>query len=218
MGEGPRSDTYDRIPLGLPGSPLSVTVKMRSGSTEISWTAPEKTGGSPILNYTIYRSFNKEKMVKVGEVAGNILSYTDRDPKPGSYSYKVAAINAQGEGQQSSEAILEVKEEKGISVLLLLIVGIVIFFIIVCVLLVVLLIKRRDAPQLQAIPPYQMIAPIQGQDFIPQGALQGQILQPLPPPPDLPQPSPQTVTTQDTQPNPEVDPLTQHQTEQGRGV
>ena len=70
----------------------------------LTWLAPTLNGGSAITGYRIYRSTSSGAEVFLIAV-GNVTSYTDTANTKGThYYYKVTAINAVGEGAQSSES------------------------------------------------------------------------------------------------------------------
>jgi hypothetical protein len=69
-----------------------------------STSAPVSDGGSPIANCRIYRSETSGLESFLVQV-GNVLSYSDTSVTSGAtYSYKVSARNAVGEGPLSDEA------------------------------------------------------------------------------------------------------------------
>ena len=75
----------------------------------LSWRVPDN-GGSPISAYKIYRGTTADNMVQIGQTEGGKTSYSDRnaDPAVASYTYKIRAVNAAGEGQPSNIVALTV--------------------------------------------------------------------------------------------------------------
>ena len=75
----------------------------------LRWRVPDN-GGSAITAYKIYRGTTTNNMVLIGQAEGGKTSFSDRstDPSVASYSYKISAVNAQGEGQPSNVVALVV--------------------------------------------------------------------------------------------------------------
>jgi fibronectin type 3 domain-containing protein len=139
-GEGPKSELLNITPLGKPSAPMNIQTNFLSASSiEITWNAPETTGGSPLLNYNIYRSIDTGSWIKIAEVAGDQTKYIDDGLEPGKiYRYRISAVNALGEGPQIDSEPIQIKDEKALGaiffilpivLILLLIIGIAIFFI-----------------------------------------------------------------------------------------
>ncbi len=88
----------------VPGAPTSLLATPGDQSITITWNAPLTNGGSPITGYTIYQGY-----ISGGEwyltTLGNITTWTNTGLMNGdTYYYRVAAINAIGEGALSNEA------------------------------------------------------------------------------------------------------------------
>ena len=75
----------------------------------LHWIAPDN-GGSDILSYNIYRGTAPGNEVLIGQASGTKTSYNDRgaDPSVASYSYKITAVNALGQGAPSNNVVLTV--------------------------------------------------------------------------------------------------------------
>jgi PKD repeat protein len=71
--------------------------------------APDN-GGSDITAYKIYRGTSPGNEALVGQQVGNKTTYTDRsvDPAVATYTYKIKAVNAVGEGGASNTVSLQV--------------------------------------------------------------------------------------------------------------
>ncbi len=93
----------------VPGAPTGLTATAGTGKVSLSWTAPSSNGGVNITSYRVYRSTTSgtETLVTTGGCSNlaAVLSCTDSGLTNGQkYFYKVSAVNAIGEGTQSSEA------------------------------------------------------------------------------------------------------------------
>lgn len=75
----------------------------------LRWVAPDN-GGSDITAYKIYRGTSPGNEVLIGQQVGNKTTYTDRgvDPAIATYSYKIKAVNAVGDGGDSNTVSLQV--------------------------------------------------------------------------------------------------------------
>src|SRR6478672_4142723 len=73
----------------------------------LRWRVPDN-GGSAISSYKIYRGTSANNMVQIGQTEGGKTSFSDRtaDPSVATYSYKISAVNANGEGQASNTTAL----------------------------------------------------------------------------------------------------------------
>ncbi len=103
------TDSQDRYPLMSPSQPFPPSAPMDLSAISInrqvylSWSPPASHGGSPVLNYIIYRGNASGDETLLTEV-GNITHFADHDVVNGqTYYYRVAAVNAMGEGPWSDE-------------------------------------------------------------------------------------------------------------------
>jgi PKD repeat protein len=92
-----------------PGAPTGLTAVAGNAQASLSWTAPANNGGVSITSYRVYRgtSSGGEALLTSGGCSGlgAVLSCVDTGLTNGqAYFYKVSAVNALGEGAQSSEA------------------------------------------------------------------------------------------------------------------
>jgi len=84
-------------PLSPPSSPLNLTATPGDAQVVLTWEAPVFDGGSPLINYWIYRGmpYSSQFLAQVGTV----LTFTDSGLTNGQmYSYWVAARNTVGGG------------------------------------------------------------------------------------------------------------------------
>jgi hypothetical protein len=94
-----------------PAAPQRPCLKGRRDDmgTFLSWRVPDN-GGSPITAYKIYRGTTATNMVQIGLTEGGKSSFADRSGSTAvtSYTYKITALNASGEGQPSNVVALTV--------------------------------------------------------------------------------------------------------------
>ncbi|MDD1756995.1 MAG: fibronectin type III domain-containing protein, partial [Methanomassiliicoccales archaeon] len=104
FGEGAASAEASAVPATVPSAPRNLTASRGNGQIHLEWSSPESDGGSPVTNYTIYRSI-QPGTATILAVMGDALNYTDTGLTNGlTYYYVVRAINAIGEGEPSGEA------------------------------------------------------------------------------------------------------------------
>lgn len=113
QGEGNRSAVVSVIPLGIPEAPLSVDAIKGDGFIVITWSQPASDGGTPVLNYLIYRGFSPSHMSPYAIVGNTTFSYTDGNVSEGFvYYYTVAAVNSMGKGEPSEIVSVSFISEK----------------------------------------------------------------------------------------------------------
>ena len=92
----------------LPGKPQVLEGEATAQEIELTWTAPT---GDTVVEYVVYRgtlqngSMNGQALSKYAtiEAAGKAMTYTDDNVEEGvEYRYRVAAVNADGEGKKST--------------------------------------------------------------------------------------------------------------------
>lgn len=86
-----------------PGAPTSLGASVSSGDVTLTWTQGA-ANGSTVTQNKIYRGTTSGVLTLLTTIAAN-TSYTDTTPLEDgtTYFYKVAAVNAVGEGAKSSE-------------------------------------------------------------------------------------------------------------------
>lgn len=100
VGEGPLSDATSATTLDRPTAPRNLSASAGPGIGEISiaWDPPADDGGTDV---TVYRIYRDDQLV--AETASR--SFVDTGLANGtSYSYRVSAVNAVGEGPRSGTA------------------------------------------------------------------------------------------------------------------
>ncbi len=92
----------------LPGKPQSLAGKATTQEIQLAWKAPT---GPAVVEYVVYRgilqngSMNGQALSKYATIdaAGKAMTYTDGNVEEGvEYRYRVAAVNADGEGKKST--------------------------------------------------------------------------------------------------------------------
>ncbi|UCF08234.1 MAG: fibronectin type III domain-containing protein, partial [Thermoplasmata archaeon] len=103
VGEGPKSDEVQGIPLAHPSSPYNVRLVSGDSFVNLSWDAPEMDGGTSITGYFIYKNNTKDRNLNIIEI-GNSTNYNDSNITNGvTYSYMISAVNIVGEGPASED-------------------------------------------------------------------------------------------------------------------
>ncbi|RMG35079.1 MAG: BspA family leucine-rich repeat surface protein [Methanobacteriota archaeon] len=93
-----------------PSQPLNLVATVEKQNITLSWEQPENDGGSPIIEFRIYRS-SGNGYIYIG--FSTTTSFTDTSIKPKTtYSYVVRAVNEAGEGKQSEEVTVTTQEEQ----------------------------------------------------------------------------------------------------------
>jgi fibronectin type 3 domain-containing protein len=83
---------------------LSLGIDSVSGKYLLNWSAPSTDGGSPILNYSLYRGTSSSNKTLIANLDKSVLSYTDATAVDGAaYYYHVIAVNIGGNGAASNE-------------------------------------------------------------------------------------------------------------------
>src|SRR5437773_7235764 len=107
VGEGPRprqGSATAVAPTNAPGAPRALGAVAGDATVALAGSSPSAGGGSAITNYKVYRGTIAGQLSLLATLP-NVLSYTDSAVTDGqTYSYKVTAVNAVGEGPRSNEA------------------------------------------------------------------------------------------------------------------
>lgn len=103
VGEGPESNEASNRTLSPPSAPqnLDVSPGIRAGEINITWDPPLDDGGSPVMEYAIYRGNTSTTLDFLTTKSG--LEHVDTTVPYGEYRYyMVTARNSIGEGPNST--------------------------------------------------------------------------------------------------------------------
>lgn len=105
VGVGARSDPAEvsvEATVFAPNAPEDFDLDAGNGTVTLTWDPPDDDGGTPVLNYRIYRGTSPESMALLNIItleSGDQVTYVDFEVVNGqTYYYKVTAVNAVGEG------------------------------------------------------------------------------------------------------------------------
>jgi len=107
--DGSNKDGYPLMTPTGPGpwppyAPRNMQASAGNGQATLTWSPPSYDGGSPIMNYSVYRGTVPSGETFLTEI-GNVLIYADSGLTNGqTYYYQVSAKNVAGEGPRSTEA------------------------------------------------------------------------------------------------------------------
>jgi len=104
VGEGLPSDKVSFTPLTLPDPPDHLDAFRGLNRVELKWKAPLDNGGSPVIEYRIYRGAAPGDLSLLLEVGPSVLSYNDDTAEIGElYYYAVSAVTDLGESGLSNQ-------------------------------------------------------------------------------------------------------------------
>ncbi|HME55354.1 MAG TPA: PQQ-binding-like beta-propeller repeat protein [Candidatus Lokiarchaeia archaeon] len=87
-----------------PSAPRNLQASGESKQVVLAWQTPAGNGGSPIVNYNIYRGTSAGIETMLTNI-GNVTTWTDTLVASGqTYYYEVSAVSNAGEGPRSNEA------------------------------------------------------------------------------------------------------------------
>jgi fibronectin type 3 domain-containing protein len=104
FGEGPKSIGVVAVLRTVPTAPRSLQATPGNGRIVLTWLVPASDGGTPIIDYSIYRgtTAGSEILFVIGYPGGT--SWVDTNVTVGTkYYYMVSAVNVAGEGPKSNE-------------------------------------------------------------------------------------------------------------------
>jgi hypothetical protein len=91
-------------PLSVPAAP-AVSGELASGAANVTWSTPDDRG-TPITGYRVYRQVGTNVYQQIQGVAASVHTFSEPVPAGATYSYKVTAVNAQGESTACREVTL----------------------------------------------------------------------------------------------------------------
>jgi len=96
----------------VPDPPNNIEIELLDNRIEISWEHPLDDGGTPIINYKIYREENNGEMKLIGEVDDETFKYRDENiSSSNEYVYAVSAVNEVGESEKVYGDAITVSED-----------------------------------------------------------------------------------------------------------
>ncbi len=99
FGEGPLSFPVSGMASGLPGPVTGLSVSLGDGMVDLGWDDVEDDGGSPVLGYHVYRSFQSDQPLFLLDLGSGLLEFSDHDLENGlTYYYSISAFNINGDG------------------------------------------------------------------------------------------------------------------------
>lgn len=100
----------------IPSEPIGVTSVFSEENKRITinWQKPQDDGGTKILGYRLYKKSNvNDQYLLYSNLEAEILTFDDFNYNSGSsYCYKISAINANGEGNQSINACVSIPTDE----------------------------------------------------------------------------------------------------------
>ncbi len=94
------------VPPSAPAAPQNLIATSGNAQVSLSWAAPLSDGGSPIIDYRIYRGITSNSEELLATVGANTITYTDTSVINGqTYYYYIKAVNSVGESSASNEVI-----------------------------------------------------------------------------------------------------------------
>jgi fibronectin type 3 domain-containing protein len=198
VGDSPLSNAAFGQPRTTPSNPANLTISSGDEEITVTWDSPDSNGGSEIISYRIYRGTSSGDLSFLIELGSEAFTYTDSGLANGiTYYYQVSAVNAAGEGPNTtevSEMPKSLPQEKGFLEefwwMLLLI------SMIVIIALVAILLMRRKKMEEDVGDGFKATAEPEGKvDTVPQGLVVPKIKEIAREKPKGKMPSPETVKT-----------------------
>lgn len=118
VGEGEPSGQVNATLVNetmVPSEPTNLTAGVDGDDIKLTWDAPSDDGGSPVIEYTIYRGNDSSNLTQVATVTDT--TFVDTNVSEGvDHFYQVTAKNANGLGQVSSKVTASVGGTTGTSI------------------------------------------------------------------------------------------------------
>jgi hypothetical protein len=101
VGTGTQTSSVNATPATTPGVPQSLAQTAGDTQVDLSWSAPASNGGSAVTGYKVYQSTDDVSFSEVATPSGTSQTITSLTNGT-TYYFKVAAVNAEGTGSQTS--------------------------------------------------------------------------------------------------------------------
>ncbi len=100
--EGPGTKVIYATPMTVPDAPTRPGLVSGARFIELTWNAPDDTGGAPITRYNIYRGESPDTITYLDWVGPTLTRYIDDTVADGQeYFYQISAVTPAGEGPLS---------------------------------------------------------------------------------------------------------------------
>jgi hypothetical protein len=110
----PEDPDQDAPALHVPDPPASLDAYVEEGHLLLVWSPPTDVGGTPVVEYLVYRGLELNDIKLLTTVSSYAQTYEDRDAEEGeTYYYRVAAKNAVGIGSMSEVATATLPRDGG---------------------------------------------------------------------------------------------------------
>ena len=101
----PEPEPEPELDPTAPSRPMSLEAYIDDGDVLLMWVPPSDNGGTPIVEYIVYRGNTTDDREVVATVSNLLLKWTDGSVEAGeTYHYWVAARNSVGTSELSNEA------------------------------------------------------------------------------------------------------------------
>src|SRR5271157_3845472 len=91
-------------PITVPGAPTDLTATAGNAQVVLNWIAPANAGGSPIVNYQVFKGTTPNGESWLANVSASLLTFTATGLTNGQiYYFYVTAINVMGSSAPSAE-------------------------------------------------------------------------------------------------------------------
>jgi hypothetical protein len=107
QGDGERSDIMNVTCNGVPPMPQNLIGNASCGSVNLTWDVPLSDGGSPIVNYSIFRGALGAEPIWIKNVTGTSFLDDNATIEDQFYDYEVCAVNSYGAGKRSQRVFIE---------------------------------------------------------------------------------------------------------------
>ena len=104
IGESPPSIEVNVTPKDRPSLVLDFQISSGQGFILLQWRPPEYDGGSPVINYTIFRAVGSGSLANYVTLPPQHIQYNDTSVENGVvHRYRIIAVNSEGSSDPSEE-------------------------------------------------------------------------------------------------------------------